>query len=225
MSGWSNGGIAAAKELLEKHKSEALQQRRKKSFDLLWQALEEMRKAGVAEFKLADIGRKLESLGGPKTQTLRNLAGAAYREVIALYSAARAKPDAAAGDDVVGRALATVTNASARKIIADRLRDRKALEAERDRLRVAIASVSLNPTEIGVEPTAAARPAYTAPSWALNAFQTNLDANRLAERGISIAEDGSLQNRQGVAVFSSDFVDAVNELMRAHGRPALGARS
>ncbi|MYN11238.1 gamma-mobile-trio protein GmtX [Pseudoduganella aquatica] len=221
MSGWSKGDIAAAKELLESHKSQARQERRRKSFDLLWQALEEMRKAGAAEFKLADVGRKSESLGGPKPQSLRNPAGAAFREVIGLYSAAFTKPALHAGGDPIGRALATVANASARKILADRLQELKALETERDRLRMAIAAASPSPLSVPFEAIPSAAPTGKASEWGVEAFQSNFNPARLAERGLAIAADGSIRNEQGATIFSSDLIDAMDELLRANGRPAL----
>lgn len=220
MSMVAPGGIAAAKELLERLKAQTNQEQRRRSLDLLWQALEEMRRAGVTEFKIVEVGRKAQSLGGPKAQSIRNATGLAFRQVIGLYSAAFEKPAASRATDDIKRALATVSNISARKIFEDEHKSKKAAEAERDRLRLALASVNAAPPKTAPLPSLPSSEAIQ--DWAVDAFQLNFSGQRLAERGLSIELDGSVRNVHGATLFTPDLFAAINHVMKAKGRPELG---
>nr|WP_276329912.1 gamma-mobile-trio protein GmtX [Simplicispira suum] len=56
------------------------------NLDKVWEALNEIRDEGGRDYSLAEVGRRLEKVGGPKTQSLRNAQGAAYRNIIATYA-------------------------------------------------------------------------------------------------------------------------------------------
>ena len=217
------GTLTAAKDLLEQHKlSGTANAKRRKNLDLLWDTLEEMRKAGVAKFSLAEIGKRLEAKGGPVTQSLRNKNGSVFQEVIGLYTSGLQKNLKNAEDlDGVERALATITNASAKQILRAAVNQAKDISKERDRLKAALADLSAQPP-ITQGPSAKHSPAME--EWAIESIHANLNASRLLERGLSISPNGVVENGQGVPILGQDFFAAVNHILHLSGKPPLDIR-
>lgn len=213
--------LTAAKELLDQHKKNTTSVQRKQNLDLLWGVLEDLRKAGAVRFNLADVGKKLESLGGPITQSLRNKKGTPFREVICLYESGFKSCIPESELSGIERALATVTNASAKHVLREAAVTAKAVAKERDQLKTALMEMSVSPPS---RQNSALASTPVVPDWIFEAIRSNLDPSRLMERGVSMADDGCLQNERQVALLGPDFVGAINEMLALHGKPPLDLR-
>lgn len=220
MSITKTGTLKAAKDLLEQHKREARLDKRKQNLDLLWKALEEMRVAGATRFNLADVGRKLESVGGPKTQSLRNASGVAFREVIALYTSAFERLASDPAFEEIERALSTVTNASSKHFFRRQAIQMRKLAADCQMLRVAISSMSAASMP-SVQFSATSASHSRIPGWALDAIEQSLSPSWLSERGLTLSAEAGVRDAQNTCLFEPDFLAAMDELLKAGGRKAL----
>lgn len=215
--------LAAAKDLLAQHKKSTKSLQRQKNLDLLWTVLENLRTAGAMKFNLADIGSRLEKMGGPKTQSLRNDTGIAFREVINLYELALKTPDSVAEPDGVERALATMTNATAKHVLREMVTQAKAVARERDQLKIALTAMSVLPPS-ALSPSTLPPSIPTIPGWVFEAIEFNLDKARLMERGYEISKEGYLQDERETALLGPDFLGAIDQILTLHGKPPLQLR-
>ena len=74
--------IQDAKVLYESLKRSSQKDEKIKNLDKLWQILNDIRESGERDFSLAEIGRRLEKVGGLKTQSLRNKQGKDFRDLL-----------------------------------------------------------------------------------------------------------------------------------------------
>jgi len=212
--------LAAAKDLLEHHKKQSQSPMRQKNLDLLWAALEDMRKAGATRYGIAEVGRKLESMNGPKTQSLRNVTGAAFREVISFYESGFKRSASESELDGIERALATVSNVSAKQILRDAVTSAKAVTKQRDQLKTAMALMELAHCPPPGIPALQVE-GIQLPGWIFETISSNFDSSRLRDRGLAISEDGCLQDERQIAFFGPDLLGAMNEILTLHGRPPI----
>ena len=83
-----NPALADTQSFYEDLKRGASRVAKRRNLEILWDVLEEMRRANAHDFSLAEVGRRLEKAGGPKTQSLRNEGGKDFRNLIGAYAAA-----------------------------------------------------------------------------------------------------------------------------------------
>ena len=77
-----------ARQLYQAHRQAATKPSKVHNLDKLWEVLNVIRDEGGRDYSLAEVGRRLALLGGPKTQSLRNIQGEQYREIIKAYASA-----------------------------------------------------------------------------------------------------------------------------------------
>jgi hypothetical protein len=215
--------LAAARDLLIQYKNATSSVAHQRNLDLLWTTLESMRAAGAVKFTLAEIGERLASLGGPKTQTIRNPTGIKFREIINLYKLALQTPHQEADPSEVERALATMTNAGAKHTLRQFIEKTKATADDRDKLKIAIKEMSLKSSpERPVE--ALHSNSQSVPSWIFEAIAFNLDPIRLMEKGYSFSDQGSVQDGNEISMLGADFISAMDHLLTLYGKPPLPQR-
>lgn len=141
----NNTQFRDAKALYLAYKKSATKQSMKTNLDMLWQALQDTWEQGLKDYSLAEIGRRLEKTGGPKTQSLRNPAGAPYREIISAFAkdAQGSTKYIAKTKSTVEQALDMVSDPSARAVLRAALNDAKRLKVVNDNLHAAFKKLSV----------------------------------------------------------------------------------
>lgn len=209
--------VRDARQLYRFHREAAQREAKMKNLDLLWDVLEAMRSDGCRDYCLAEIGRRLEAVGGPKTQSLRNAQGGHFREVIGAYAAGirGSTRYAAKSKSQVEVALDLITDPSIRATLRMAIEEGKRLKVVNDNLHAAFKTL-----QIGVlaDPVATAKPpapvssmdAGPKLSWRLlRALRKGIDHARLAERGLVVMDDGSIEDEHGNVLFPPSFVTAI----------------
>lgn len=228
-----------AKALYLSYKKSANKQSVKANLDLVWTALNEIFEEGLKDYSLAELGRRLEKAGGPRTQSLRNPSGAQYREIITAFALAAegSTKYVAKTKTTVEKALDMVPDPSARAVLRAALNDAKRLKIVNDNLHAAFKKLSIgasfggsggyitkgeleNPVELADgRPVAGLVPLNSSASISLTAkerliLKRSIDLSRLAQNGLRIDEDGSILSEQGDVLFPSGFVGTIEKLIK-----------
>lgn len=212
-----------ARAFLADVKGRARLESKKRNLDLLWRALEQTRDEGKKRYGIADVGAKLAVLGGMKAQSIRNEAGEDYRKLIQLFADADSSP--ALDASPLERALALIADDGVRQGVKAALVEARRLKVENDRLRALCGEIVI-PLHAGMTPTAKA---VAIPSAGLtprlrSALQKGMSPERLAERGLSVNADGSI-NQGGQKLFPPGFASAIEQiLVQGDSQPQDGNR-
>lgn len=206
-----------ARQLYLAHRSAATKPTKAENLDKVWEVLNAIRDDGDRDYSLAEVGRRLEKIEGPKTQSLRNAQGAHYREVITAYASAVSGTTryVAKNKSNVEQALDLITDPSIRATIRVALDDAKRLKVVNDNLHAAFKSLQVGATLQQV--AAEAAPALPVPGLDVaqltprmaNALRKSIDPTRLAQQGLRVGEDGSIENEHGDKLFPPAFTHAV----------------
>ena len=210
-----------ARQLYQAHRSAATKPTKADNLDKVWEVLNAIREDGGRDYSLAEVGRRLEKIDGPKTQSLRNAQGAHYREVITAYANAvsGATRYVAKTKSNVEQALDLITDPSIRATIRVALDDAKRLKVVNDNLHAAFKSLQVGATmpQAPVEAPALPAPdldvAQLTPRM-VNALRKGIDSARLAQQGLRVGDDGSIENDQGDKLFPPAFALAIRAILR-----------
>lgn len=205
--------VRDARQLYRSYREAATRASKVKNLDLLWEALEGVRDEGGRDYSLAEVGRRLEALGGLKTQSLRNSQGSDFREVISAYASALSGSTryVAKRKSQVEVALELIADPSIRATLRMAVEDGRRLKVVNDNLHAAFKTL-----QVGALPAPATLPAATtamSPRFR-NALRKGVDRTRLAERGLTVMEDGSIHTEAGEALFPPAFVSAVEAALQ-----------
>jgi hypothetical protein len=214
--------VRNARQLYQSHRVAARHESKIKNLDLLWQVLEGIRSEGGRDYCLAEVGRRLESCGGPRTQSLRNAQGAHFREVVSAYAEAAGGSTRYVAQDrsQVDAALDLITDPSIRATLRMAIEEGKRLKVVNDNLHAAFKTLQLGASIMPVPPAAepciaAAVPAGETLSPRLRrALHKGVEPTRLAERGLSVQDDGSIHSEAGETLFPPGFVTAVRAVLQ-----------
>lgn len=215
--------VRNARQLYQSYRAAAKHDSKVRNLDLLWQALEGIRNEGGRDYCLAEVGRRLESCGGPRTQSLRNAQGVHFRDVISAYAEAAGGSTRHVAQDrsQVDAALDLITDPSIRATLRMAIEEGKRLKVVNDNLHAAFKTLQLGASIVPALPVAepcvaAAVPAGESLSPRLrSALHKGVDPTRLAERGLSVQNDGSIHSEAGEALFPPGFVTAVRAVLQA----------
>lgn len=198
------------------------------NLDRLWEVLDAIRQEGGRDYSLAEIGRRLETIGGPKTQSLRNAQGAYFREIITAYTHAVSGSTryVATTKSNVDQALDLITDPSVRATLRMAIEEGKRLKVVNDNLHAAFKTLQVGtslavasaavPAKDLAHPPITALPSPPAPTpRLLAALFKGIDETRLAQQGLTVDADGSIRNEAGARVFPPSFVTAIRVLLAA----------
>jgi hypothetical protein len=206
-----------ARQLYLAHRSAATKPTKADNLDKVWEVLNAIREDGGRDYSLAEVGRRLEKIDGPKTQSLRNAQGAHYREVITAYANAvsGATRYVAKTKSNVEQALDLITDPSIRATIRVALDDAKRLKVVNDNLHAAFKSLQVGATlpqapaeTVPMLPAPAPEAPLLAPRL-LNALRKGIDPARLAQQGLRVGKDGSIETEHGDKIFPPGFATAI----------------
>ncbi|GAA0257795.1 hypothetical protein GCM10009086_11710 [Pseudomonas rhodesiae] len=212
-----------ARQLYQAHRAAASKSSKVENLDKVWEVLNAIRDDGDRDYSLAEVGRRLESIGGPKTQSLRNTQGAYYREIITAFANAVSGSTryVAKSKSNVEQALELITDPSIRATLRVALDEAKRLKVTNDNLHAAFKGLQVGASITPTSPEAPATlPAPVAASPELsprlrNALSKGIDPSRLAQQGLSITDDGGIQNEHGDKVFPPAFVLAIQTILQS----------
>ncbi|MCY1276248.1 hypothetical protein D9M68_101410 [compost metagenome] len=217
-----------SRQLYNAHRSAANKPSKVENLDKVWEVLNAIRDEGGRDYSLAEVGRRLERLGGPKTQSLRNAQGADYREIISAYANAVSGSTryVAKTKSNVEQALDLITDPSIRATIRVALDEAKRLKVVNDNLHAAFKSIQVGatlpqaaaPVAVPQAPAPRQEGASLSPRL-LNALRKGIDASRLAQQGLRIEEDGSIENDHGDKVFPVAFATAIHTILEGNAPP------
>jgi hypothetical protein len=214
-----------ARQLYLVHKENATKQAKVDNLNKVWAVLEAISEEGQQDFSLAEVGRRLERMEGPKTQSLRNAQGAHFREIIAAYATAAGAASRYIGKNKssVEHALDLINDPSIKATLSMALDEAKRVKVINDNLHAAFktlqvgASLTAPKIEIGPAPPAienSSKPVETTiPARLLNALRKGIDESRLAQQGLKVCPDGSIENEHGDKIFPPAFVLAIQHLL------------
>lgn len=233
--------VRDARRLHRAYRDAALRPSKVRNLDKLWEVLDAIRDEGGRDYSLAEIGRRLEAIGGPKTQSLRNAQGAYFREIVAAYAGAVNGSTRYVGADKsnVERALDLITDPGIRATLRSAIEEGKRLKVVNDNLHAAFKTlqvgvsldVASSDPRVEAPPTV---PAALAPPPAASrltprfraALAKGIDVTRLAQQGLVIGADGGIQTEAGDRVFPPAFVTAIRTILEAGGAgPETGQRT
>lgn len=210
-----------ARQLYQAHRDAAIKPSKVGNLDKVWEALNLIRDEGGRDYSLAEVGRRLEKVGGPKTQSLRNAQGAHYREIIAAYANAvnGATRYVAKTKSNVEQALDLITDPSIRATIRVALDEAKRLKVINDNLHAAFKALRVGAS---VVPEAAAahlppllptidKASLSPRLW--QALRKGIEQSRLAAQGLHVGDDGSIENDHGDKIFPPAFVFAIQAIL------------
>jgi hypothetical protein len=213
--------VRDARQLYQSYRDTANRESKLKNLDLLWEVLEAIREEGGRDYSLAEVGRRLEAAGGPKTQSLRNVQGAHFRDVITAYADAvsGSKKYVAKGGSQVEAALELITDPSIRATLRMAIEEGKRLKVVNDNLHAAFKTLQVGAvgTAVAEVPQIAAPVTSVEPLPAklLRALKKGMDRTRLAERGMQVLEDGSIRDEHGDVLFPPAFATAIDSMFAA----------
>lgn len=211
-----------ARQLYKAHRAATNKASKAENLDRVWEVLETIRDEGLRDYSLAEIGRRLERVGGPKTQSLRNSQGSDYREIISAYA------DAVSGStryvaktkSNLEQALELITDPSIRATIRIALDEAKRLKVVNDNLHAAFKELKVGATLV-TQASVDTVPALLAPTQEskslsprfLRALRKGIDSTRLAQQGLHVGEEGGIENEHGDKIFPPAFVFAIQALL------------
>lgn len=211
--------VRDAQQLYTTHREATNRASKVRNLDLLWEALEDIRNDGERDYSLAQVGRRLESAGGPKTQSLRNAQGAQFRDIIGAYAAgvSGSTKYLSRTKSHVEAALELVTDPSIRATLRMTLEEGKRLKVVNDNLHAAFKTLQVGAVgDAAAHAPQLATPAKSVgplPAKLLRALKKGMDRTRLAERGMHVHDDGSIRDDQGEMLFPPAFATAVDALL------------
>ena len=210
LSDKSEPDLTPVRELVQNAKDAAQKGNRKRNLELLWSVLESIRADGSRDFSIAEVGRRMESAGGMRTQSLRNIGAEDFRRIIAEYAdAMRIKGtfQTAPGGDTAKRALELVEDPLAKAVLGGYVREAKRLREENNMLRLACRQVQL-PAILHEE---SRQPTISAPRCfdpeLLKILKHSLNHKTIKRWGV-IQQDGSIYDIQGCELFPRRFLEA-----------------
>lgn len=213
--------IKDARVLYESLKKNAKKEEKVKNLDKLWIVLNEIREEGGKDFSLAEIGRRLEKVGGMKTQSLRNKQGKDFRDIIQAYANAisgstRYIPKNRSNID---EALSLINDPSIRATIKIALDEAKRLKVINDNLHAAFKNIQIgsilnqhNKSELKEETIKYSDKEILSFQF-IQALKKGIDTKRLAQQGLNIENNGSITNEHGDIVFPPSFVFAIRRIL------------
>lgn len=216
-----------AEQVYEDLLAEAGHARSRKSLELLWAALLQMRADEVPDYSPARVGRYTDRMGGPKAQSIRNENGAKFQKLIDAFARTGGKSSRrtpAHPPTNIERAIEMIPDMAARVSLKMMLEDRRRLQVENNDLRSAFKRLSVATTAPD-EPRArvevlgaAARPSLTLDTAAAGAINRFLSADWLEERLWTVEPDGSISDDAigGDMIAPPGFVDALRSAVQRH---------
>lgn len=216
-----------ARQLYRAYRDAATRPSKAQNLDRLWEVLDAIREDGGRDYSLAEVGRRLETIGGPKTQSLRNAQGAYFREIVTAYANAvnGSTRYVATSKSNVDQALDLITDPSIRATLRMAIEEAKRLKVVNDNLHAAFKSLqigvslspapAINPAKALASPvaTVAASSARTLMPRLRAALAKGIDETRLAQQGLSVGADGSIRNETRDLVFPPSFVTAIRAVL------------
>jgi hypothetical protein len=221
-----------ARQLYNAHRESASKPSKAQNLDKLWEVLNAIHDDGGRDFSLAEVGRRLEKLGGPKTQSLRNSQGECYRQIILAYANAvsGATRYVAKTKSHVEQALELVNDPSVRATLRIALDEAKRLKVTNDNLHSAFKVLRVGSTLPTIETSEATGSEVKEPVAGISSFSLSprlvyalckgVDASRLAQQGLQVAKDGSIENDHGDKLFPPAFVTAIQAVLDAAVAPS-----
>jgi hypothetical protein len=215
--------VKDARQLYLAYKKATAKPIKAENLDKVWEVLEAIHEDGSRDYSIAEVGRRLQKIGGPKTQSLRNAQGAHFREIITAYAYALSGSTryVAKNKSNVEHALDLISDPSIRATIRVALDEAKRLKVVNDNLHAAFKTLQVG-TSLGqpVPATEASPVQLMAPQAnteltprLLDALRKGIDETRLAQQGLHIGADGSIENDHSDKVFPPAFVLAVRVLL------------
>ena len=213
--------VRNARQLYNTHREATNRESKVKNLDLLWGALDDIRNGGGRDYSVAEVGRRLEAAGGPKTQSLRNAQGAQFRDIIGAYAAgvSGSTKYLSKTRSQVEAALELITDLSIRATLRIAIEEGKRLKVVNDNLHAAFKTLQVGSVDTAApeEPQIAVsvKSILPLPAKLLRALKKGLDRTRLAERGMQVHEDGSILDQHGDVLFPPAFATAVDAVLSA----------
>ncbi|MGH8328876.1 MAG: gamma-mobile-trio protein GmtX [Pseudomonas fluorescens] len=211
-----------ARQLYQASRAAATKSSKLENLDKVWEVLEAIRLEGSRDYSLAEVGRRLERINGPRTQSLRNTQGSDYRNIISAYA------DAVSGStryvaktkSNLEQALALITDPSIRATIRIALDEAKRLKVVNDNLHAAFKALKIGTTLTPPPPTDGVPPLATLIQESNNlslrfvkALRKGIDSTRLAQQGLHVGGEGSVENEHGDKIFPPAFVFAIQAVL------------
>lgn len=218
-----------ARQLYLAHKENATKQSKIDNLNKVWAVLESIHEDGESDYSLAEVGRRLETMGGPKTQSLRNAQGAYFREIIAAYATAAGGASRYVGKNKssVDQALDLINDPSIKATLRMALDEAKRVKVINDNLHAAFKTLQVGTSlsspavknEIAPAPAAIENSPTpietTIPARLINALRKGIDDARLTQQGLKICPDGSIENEHGDKLFPPAFVLAIQYVLNS----------
>ncbi len=208
--------LSHVRELLQAAKDAAQKGNRKRNLELLWSVLESIRADGSRDFLIAEVGRRMETAGGMRTQSLRNAGAEDFRRIIAEYAEAvkiKGTFQGTTGGDAAKVALNLVQDPLAKSVLEGYVREAKRLREENNMFREAFRKIEL-PANLPEEPR---QPAISdvlrMDPGLLEVLKKSLTPKYIKRWGV-IQQDGSIQDIQRCEVFPSRFMDAAEAALK-----------
>lgn len=203
--------------LIEEAKALAQKSNRQRNLELLWSVLESIRAEGSRNFCIAEVGRRMESAGGMRTQSLRNGGAEDFRRIIAEYeNAVRIKGvnQIASNTDSAKRALEMILDPPAKAVLEGYVREARRLRDENNMLREAFKKVQL-PEVIAEEPRRQqnSEMLHIEPEL-LGILRKSLNSKAIKRWGV-IRDDGSIWDISGCELFPKRFLEAVEAAIKS----------
>jgi nitrate/nitrite-specific signal transduction histidine kinase len=218
--------MAEVASLYDTLKNATTHELKRRNLATLWKVLEEMRRTNARDFSLAEVGRRLEKLGGPKTQSLRNEGGKDFRSLIEAFasvSGGSSQRNSCNDQSQLDIALDALQNPNARALFKQVVAENRLLKWQNDELRSAFKLLSVSarsgPPQAPVKQVLEAEilpPPASAdlllPS-EIEALRRSVDTDRLAENGWTVQPNGSIVDDMGTSVLPPGFAIAVTKIV------------
>ena len=213
--------FADALGLVHTLKTKATRDNKRKNLDLLWQVLEGMWREGCRDYGVAEVGRKLAEVGGPKTQSLRNEGGRDFRRVIEAFGACagiRSRAQQIQGRSQLDIAVESLPDPAVRAMFRQVVAENKLYKTQNDQLRSAFKDLSVKrPAETSASVQAYLQevsvPAPQLTTREKELLKRNLSSERFEENGWQLMEGGGVVDDAGVVVLSPGFIEVITKLL------------
>ncbi len=192
--------------------SEAKSERVKASLTAINETCKEQLKNGITVFSIASVSRAGESRGVPKAQSIRNRAGAIYRELINSWNAEHSSTSALTTGNAT-KWIERIEDPTLRYLAYELLAKNKNMESELGlyrstmKLEIDMREKVVDNTDMGTD--------LNIVDTEMEALKHAVDKEELESQGFKITSRGSVLNKNGKIVFKRGFITAIKKVIES----------
>ena len=201
---------------------ESASARKKRTLQLIHETCQIQSKSGIKDFSIGTMARLMKDKGGPSEQALRNNTPSAsdYRTLISRWAeyseTTLKKPKKKTSSSTNDEILATMSNPSARKLVALMMGENSRLKEEISALKQQVTSIDMREPEnntLYADQSPVLSTSYVLTEMEVKALREAISDEFMAHRGWTVDEYGRVKEK-GALVYKPGYVSAIKKVIK-----------